>query len=187
MTILLLGVCATQGLPQSATPADDKSVYVTSWKSGRARVREHTLKLSLKPEFPAYEFDFFDITKRRHFRLHFRHVIERPVRQPGLPCWSTTLREISAHPNFKVTTVGYDLLGQPSGTSHYFPRESWAGFFCPLERPNRGLDGLFYPVKTERVFTIEMFRLTLSVSDYRYDQEQNVLSKLDLTIELRNL
>ncbi|HWN08431.1 MAG TPA: hypothetical protein VNO50_04015 [Pyrinomonadaceae bacterium] len=72
------------------------------------------------------------------------------------------------------------------GVGHYFPREGWAGIFCPIEKPNRVLDGLFYPLKAERVFLIERFQPSLRVIDYQYDRKENVLKKIEIALELKN-
>jgi hypothetical protein len=60
----------------------------------------------------------------------------------------------------------------------YFPSEDWAGTFCPIEKPNRVLDGPFYPLKTERLFLIERFLLCLRVIEYQYDNKKTPSTSL---------
>jgi hypothetical protein len=83
--------------------------------------------------------------------------------------------------------AGYHLLSREgTGPGDNFPREDWAGHFCPIEKPNEVLDGQFYPIRTERKFLIEKFMVSMQVIGYQYDAAQGRLKRLDLRVEFKN-
>ena len=196
--LALFCISPVESVAQSPKPHSDEVVRVTSWKQGTGWVKDQTVKVSLEGEFEgldwgwnqtyaAYEFDFYDTSKRRLFRLGFTRSTHISLKKPDIPCWAASLREISRDSKFGGSTVGYQLLAsQGPGHGHYFPRDDWAPLFCAREKPNRVLDGLIYPLWAERTWEIENFRLSIRATDYQYDPKANQLRKLELTIRLKN-
>ena len=58
--------------------------------------------------------------------------------------------------------------------------------FCPIEEPNRVLDGVIYPMRAKRNFYIEGFVLEFHVIDYQPDRKRNQLGNMQLKISLSN-
>lgn len=172
---------------QHSKSATNSRVLVSTWKAGNATVREKSVRLSMKRGFQGYEFSFSDTSKQRQFRLSFEPVIQETLTRSNIPCWSAVLREVTTDIKFGGSIVGFNLLSpQGPGVGHYFPREGWAGFFCPIEKPNRVVDGLFYAIKSERVFLIERFLVSIRATDYQYDKKENTFNSLDIAIEIKN-
>jgi TonB family protein len=166
----------------------DGVVLVKSWKTGASRIAERVLNLSLRSDVPQYDIDIDDVSdSQKHYKLRLIASLEHTLRTPGLPCWSADFREVTRDKISGENRSGYHLLSvEGPGAGDYFPREEWAGHFCPIEKPNEVLDGHFYPIRAERRFLIENFLLSIKVTDYKYDPEKSRLKKLDLQIEFKN-
>jgi hypothetical protein len=177
------------GWAQTSNPSQDASVVlVKSWKRGDSKMPARVLTVKLQSDVGQYEFDIFSVPdKDKHFRLRLRESVENTLRTPGLPCWIADLREITKDHVSGANLVGYDLLSvEGPGVGDNFPREEWAGHLCPIEKPNRVLDGLFYPIRAERRFLIEGFVVGLQVTDYQIDKERKKLSNVELRITFAN-
>lgn len=184
---LLLVTFHVDSKSQALEPQSDDSVSVKSWKVGDSRVPEQVLALSLKKNLNEYEFDVYDTTKQKHFRLRLWQTFVNTVRKPSLPCWTAVFKEITKSAKGEGNLIGYDLLSvEGPGVGDYFPRENWASVLCPVEKPNHIFDGQLYPITAERKFLIEKFFLIFQVTDYQLDEKENRLNKLDLRIEFKN-
>lgn len=185
--ILLLLIYSTSVLSQTSAPSNDDRVLVNSWKLGNGKIQEQTKHLTLDANINEYEYEIFDASKERRFRLSFRREDVKTLKQPFVRCWFAAFREVSKDRRFGGNLVGYDLFDPTGpGTGDYFPQEAWASVFGPIEKPNRLLDGHLYPIKMERIFLIEKFVVILRVTDYQYDSNENKLNKLDLVVEVKN-
>jgi hypothetical protein len=185
----LLIFCTADSRAQALnTSQDSEVVMVQSWKRGDSKVSEQVLDASLKADQAQYEFDIFTAPdKDKHFRLRLRQSVESTVRTPGLPCWIADFREISKDEVSTGNQIGYNLLSaEGPGVGDNFPREEWAGYFCPIEKPNKVLDGLFYPMRAVRRFLIESFVLDLQVVDYDLAKQQKKLRNVQLRITFSN-
>jgi hypothetical protein len=123
---------------------------------------ELELNVRLQSDGAQYEFEMLSASdKNRRFRLSLRQGVENTVRVPGLPCWIADLREITKDNVSTANRIGPNLLTvEGPGVGDNFPRQEWAGYLCPVEKPNRALDGPFYAMKAERRFLIEAFVLS---------------------------
>jgi hypothetical protein len=191
LSVLFTFFCLCEGISyaQALSSSQEGSVVpVISWKKGDNKIVEHTLDISLQNQEVQYEFDVFGAAdKSKHFRLRLRHSTEKTLINSGLPCWIADFREITKDSISGANLVGPDLLSvEGPGVGDNFPREEWAGCLCPIEKPNKVLDGPFYPIRTERRFFIEGFVLSLRVTDYQLDKKRNELRKLDLRIAFWN-
>lgn len=172
---------------QSSNSQSDDSVSVKSWKVGDSRVTEQVLALSLKKNLTEYEFDVYDTTKQKHFRLRLWQTYVNTIRKQGLPCWAAVFKEVVKGTKSEGNLIGYDLLSvEGPGVGDSFPRENWAPFLCPVEKPSQVFDGQLYPITAERKFSIEKFFLIFQVTDYQLDEKENRLNKLNLRIEFKN-
>lgn len=187
--LTLLVFCPDNSWAQASNSSqEDEMVVVQSWKKGESKVAEQVLNVSLQSEQAQYEFEVFSAPdKDRQFRLRMRQSAENTVRTPGLPCWIADFREVNKDSVSTANQIGYSLLSvEGPGVGDNFPREEWAGYFCPIEKPNRVLDGLFYPMRAERRFLIEGFALSLQVTDYHFDKDQKKLRNVQLRISFSN-
>lgn len=111
----------------------------------------------------------------------------RTIRKPSIPCWVAVFKEVTKDTKTGVNIIGFDLFNrQGPGISHYFPREDWATCLYPIEKPQNMLDGLLYPIRSERRFFVERFLVTLKVTDYKINEKENRLDALDLKVEFKN-
>jgi hypothetical protein len=165
----------------------DEPVIVKTWKQGSGQIREQTFEVTLENSNREYEITVDDKSRQRQFRLRFQRTSQNVLQGPSLPCWSAVLKEVVKDKKTGVDTIGFDLMSpEGPGTGDYFPRESWASRFCPVEKPNQVLQGHIYSIKTERVFLVERFIVSLRVTGYRYDDQENVLDSLQLRVDLKN-
>lgn len=166
---------------------DPDVLRVKSWKRGNTRIIEKVFTITLASDTPEYEFDFYSIaTPEKRFRAHFRRESLSTIRNANLQCWIANLREVTAEVP-SVNQLGPNLLSaEGPGIGDNFPREDWGQVFCPVDEPNRVLDGLIYPMRTKRQFYIEGFVLGLSVTDYQLDRDRNELGNVELKISLSN-
>jgi hypothetical protein len=186
--LLLLVTAGADGVKaQASDSSSDSMVLVKSWKVGDGKVTEQTLTLSLGRELHEYELDVFDTTRQRRFRLSLRPVFVKTIRRPSVHCWVAVFKEATKDAEPGGNIIGYDLLSpEGPGAGDYFPREGWAKYFCPVEKPVSVLDGSLYPINAERRFLIEKFAVIIGVIDYRYDEKENRLNKLNLKVEFKN-
>ena len=176
-------ICANA---HSATQ-DSDVVRINSWKKGNTKISEKVFTLMLASDTAEYEFDFYSIAiPEKHFKARFRKQNLKTVRNTSLKCWVASLREVSADVA-GVNLLGSNLLSvEGPGPVDNFPREEWGGVFCPIEEPNRVLDGPIYPMRTKRNFYIEGFVLQLQVIDYQPDKHRNQLGNMELKVSLSN-
>lgn len=179
----LIGVNARNAMHSQ----DSDVVRINSWKTGKTKINEKVFTLTLASDTPEYEFDFYSIpSPEKHFRAHFRRESLNTIRNPSLPCWAADLREVSED------IAGDNLLGpnllsvEGPGANDNFPREGWGAVFCPIDEPNRVLDGLIYPMRAKRKFYIEGFVIEFHVTDYQPDRNGNQLGNMQVKISLSN-
>lgn len=187
-TLVIIVSCLLCVNARSTTHIQDPDVVrINSWKKGKTKINEKVFTLTLAIDTPEYEFDFYSIpTPERRFKAHFRRESLNTIRNPSLQCWVANLREVSADVS-SVNLLGPNLLSvEGPGVGDNFPREEWGGVFCPIEEPNRVLDGLIYPLRTKRNFSIEGFVLEFHVIDYQPDKNRNQLGNVQLKISLSN-
>jgi hypothetical protein len=172
----------------NATHSQDSDIVrINSWKKGKTKINEKVFTLTLASDTSEYGFDFYSIpTPERRFEAQFRRESLNTIRKPSLQCWVANLREVSPDAA-SVNLLGPNLLSvEGSGPGDNFPREEWGGVFCPIEEPNRVLDGLIYPMRIKRAFSIEGFVLEFHVIDYQPGKNRNQLGNLQLRISLSN-
>jgi len=85
----------------------------------------------------------------------------------------------------KATIIGHNLFSiEGPGVGDNFPREDWAKYFCPLEKPQKLIDGFIYPISAERKFLVENLVINLKVVDYRVNTKENRLDSFTLNVDL---
>jgi len=176
-------------MAQTATSIGGQgAVSVKSWKRGDTKLTEKEVTLDLDRDIPEYEIDVYSSQgPAKFFRFHVRQDTLNTLRDRSVPCWVADLRQVTKRPS-GVNLLGPSLLSvEGPGVGDDFPREEWAPFFCPIEKPNRVLDGSIYPMRAERRFLIEGFVLSLQVTDYQLDKERKKLNHVDLRIVFSNL
>jgi hypothetical protein len=168
---------------QTRDTAPPQSISVESWKKGTASIAKQTFKLSLGWDQNEYELAVTDLSNRRNFRLRFHKDFVDTPRKQALPCWVTTFIEVRPDSQNGATIIGPNLLNmQGPGVGDYFPREDWAIYFCPIEKPQKLIDGSLYPIRAERKFLIENLFVSLRVFDYRVNTKENKLDSLRLNV-----
>ncbi|HEX7330072.1 MAG TPA: hypothetical protein VF290_01150 [Pyrinomonadaceae bacterium] len=173
--------------PNAMHSQDSDVVRINSWKKGKTRINEKVFTLTLASETPEYEFDFYSIpSPEKHFRTHFRRASLNTIRNSSLKCWAADLREVSKDVA-GVNVLGPNLLSvEGPGVRDNFPREEWGAVFCPIDEPNRVLDGLIYPMRTKRNFYIEEFVIEFHVTGYQSDRNRNQFGNMQVKISLSN-
>jgi hypothetical protein len=185
--LLIILLFAGNTKAQSSASSNENGVLVNSWKRGNSRISEQRMTVNLDRDMDEYEFDIYDTTKQKHYRLHLRQFFMNTIRKPSIPCWSATLKEVTRDAKTGGNIIGYNLLTpEGPGVGHYFPREIWAGALCPVEKPQGIMDNSLYPIKAERKFLVENFSVVMQVLDYELDEQANRLSKVTLRVELKN-
>lgn len=170
----------------SITGQESETVVVRSWSQRETKVKEKIAGIHAVTEGREYELDA-DSTpgQDKQFRLRLRQDNLKTLRTANLPCWIVDFREITKHDS-GVRTIGPNLLSvEGPGFGHNFPREEWAGFFCPIDVPKKVLDGELYPIRAERKFLIDGFVLKIHVTQYLFNKDQKRFS-MDLQIALSN-
>ena len=187
VSCFILLVLSSSILGQSSNSLGQDGVSVKSWKTGNSRIIEKSLSLKLDKDLNEYEFDINNPTKQRHFRLRLRQDFTRTIRKPSIPCWVAVFREVTKDTKTGGNILSYNLFSvEGPGVGDNFPREDWAISLCPVEKPEKILDGSLYPIKAERRFSVEKFLVILKVTGYELNEKENRLDSLDLKVEFKN-
>lgn len=171
LCLLWVGTFVNLNFGQTPGPSEKDLVSVKTWKRGTRNLPARTMEVQLSSAFQ-YEWDLSTADKHATFRLRLRALSHSTIKDPNVHCWSAELREITGDNQSGANLLGPNLLSpEGPGVGDNFPREDWAAFFCPVENPNKVLDGLLYPIRATRRFSIEGFVLELRVIDYRLDND----------------
>ena len=184
--LFLISNSAKPSLPTATTAHVSDVVVVRTWSLGKTKVKAKSLSIELSSENPEYEIDVGSENNDNHFKLRFRHHNSvTTFGKPRFPCWIADLRQVSTS-NSGVRIIGPNLLSpEGPGVGDNFPREEWAGYLCPLEKPNPVFDGGFYSIRADRKFLIHSFVLNLQVTDYQFDKDEKTLN-VQLLLTLSN-
>jgi len=188
LPLLVTTIFQVTGQGQVIGPRQDENrVLVKTWKTGNAKIVERIFSLNLGEEMREYELDISDQTKRRHFRLQLRRMRYSTIRRPSIDCWWVGLKEVTKDRKAGGIILGPDLLSiEGPGVGDNFPREDWARMLCPIEKPQKVLDGALYGITVERNFLIEKFLVSIQVKNSKYDEAEVKLKSMDLLITLKN-
>jgi hypothetical protein len=110
------------------------------------------------------------------------------VRRPSIACWWIGLREQTKDAKTGGIYLGTNLLStEGPGVGDSLAAEDWAGYLCPVEGPQKVLDGPLYGIKAKRNFLVEQFMLSVQVEDYRYSESEIELKTMNLIVQFKNM